>query len=61
MTPAHYLAVSVRVFSIFIFIFGVWQSSFFIELLAEFPRGVMLSWAYAVGSSALPIIMAVIL
>jgi len=61
MRPTHYLAVAVRLFSLFMVFLAVRQSSVFIELMGGDTSGPVLSWFFAITSTALPAIAAVFL
>lgn len=61
MKPTHYLAVAVRLFSIFLIFLAIRQSSYFSELVGGGTSGPARSWFFAITSTALPIIAAIFL
>lgn len=58
MRPTHYLAIVVRLFSILLFLYGLRQSSFLIELVSGGLNGLSVSMAFAVSSVVLPLLVA---
>lgn len=58
MRPTHYLAITVRIFSILLFLYGIRQSSFLIELIGGGWNGFNVSWGFAITSTILPILVA---
>lgn len=61
MKPSHFLAITVRIFSIVLALYGIRQSSFLIELIGGGLNGYAVSWAFASASTALPILVAILL
>ncbi len=61
MRPSQYLAIAVRIFSILLFLYGVRQSSFVIGLIGDGDTGVTASWAFAITSALLPIVVSIVL
>lgn len=61
MKPSHFLAITVRLFSIVLALYGVRQSSFLIELMGGGINGYAVSWLFAIASTVLPILLAIIL
>lgn len=62
MKPTHYFAILIRLFAIGLLIYSARQSSFLIELLREGSvQGYELSFTFALVSTLLPLVVAVLL
>ncbi len=58
MKPTYYFAIAVRLFAIYLFLYGIQRSSFIIEMIAVGASQFSVSWFYSVVLTIAPILFA---